>query len=60
MKPISGSSCCSMLKRSISCATGSKLGKTFLFTVCHISQIDGILSDVDAMAWLKSVDGAKA
>ena len=38
----------------------SKLGKTFLFTVCHISQIDGILSDVDAMAWLKSVDGAKA
>lgn len=37
----------------------SKLGKTFLFTLCHISEIDGILSDTDADAWLKSVNAAQ-
>lgn len=37
----------------------SKLGKTFLFTVCHISEIDGIISDVDANAWLHSLDAGQ-
>lgn len=30
----------------------SKLGKSFLFTVCCVSDIDGIFCDVDALEWL--------
>ncbi len=32
----------------------SKLGKTFLFTVCRTSEIDGVISDADVDAWLES------
>jgi len=37
----------------------SKLGKSFLFTVCGASDIDGIISDVDAESWLKNVSQSK-
>ena len=30
----------------------SKLGKSFLFTVCDISGLDGIICDIDVRAWL--------
>lgn len=30
----------------------SKLGKSFLFTVCNVSDIDGIISDADVQEWL--------
>src|SRR5699024_11180150 len=29
----------------------SKLGKSFLFTVCRTSDIDGVISDVDVSKW---------
>ena len=32
----------------------SKLGKSFLFTVCHVSELDGVLCDVDAAEWLQN------
>lgn len=32
----------------------TKLGKSFLFTVCNVSEIDGVLCDVDANEWLYS------
>ena len=31
----------------------SKLGKSFLFTVCRTSDIDGVISDIDASKWLE-------
>lgn len=32
----------------------SKFGKSFLFTVCQSSDVDGIICDVDATEWLQS------
>ena len=32
----------------------SKLGKSFLFTVCRTSDIDGVISDIDVSEWLES------
>lgn len=32
----------------------SKLGKSFLFTVCHASEIDSIICDIDAVEWLQN------
>ena len=31
----------------------SKLGKTFLFTVCSTSEIDGVISDADVDQWME-------
>ena len=32
----------------------SKLGKSFLFTVCHMNELDRILCDTDVGAWLRT------
>ena len=34
----------------------SKFGKSFLFTVCQMNDIDGVISDVDVRAWMQSQD----
>ena len=35
----------------------SKLGKTFLFTVCGISELDQVICDTDVRAWLNQAGG---
>ena len=35
----------------------SKLGKTFLFTVCGISELDQVICDTDVHAWLNQAGG---
>jgi len=34
----------------------SKLGKSFLFTVCRADDVDGILCDIDARDWLRCAE----